>query len=314
MKFWVGVTNYDWYRFHAGRASPEVNFWQPSLRPAFTRAPNGMLFLFKLKSPHDAIAGGGRWVSTQPFPVSVAWELFGEANGADDPFTFARLITGRSDRAAMQQLVTCQMLTEVFYLPKSAWVKQPASFARNIVVGKGYDDVAADGQALLSAVWAARDQAALWEPGVTFDPENKWGTPILTRPRLHQGGFRAQLFDAYGRRCALTGENTLPALDAAHIVPFANASGTHEVSNGLLLRADFHRLFDNGLVTVEPTASADDAAYRIRVSPRISELWFNGKAYYRLDGQPLATVPERAEWRPDPDKLRWHNREVFQAA
>ena len=78
----------------------------------------------------------------------------------------------------------------------------------------------------------------------------------------------------------------------------------HELSNGLLLRTDFHRLFDEGLVTVEPDLS-------IRVSPRIRESYFNGKAYYRLDGQRLR-APSRPEWRPDPDKLRWHNVERFQ--
>jgi putative restriction endonuclease len=312
MKFWVGVTNPAWFRFHEQTQSPEVNFWQPSARSARAGDPGGMFFLFKLKAPYNAIVGGGRWVSTQTFPLGVAWELFGQANGATTPTSFARLLTGAADPVALRREITCQILTDVFYLPQHAWVKQPASFAANIVVGKTYDDAQAEGLELLRAVLGAvpRDGPEL----VVDGEQRKWGEPILTRPRLHQGGFRAQLFDAYGRRCALTGENTLPALDAAHIVPFANASGTHEVSNGLLLRADFHRLFDNGLVTVEPTASADDAAYRIRVSPRISELWFNGKAYYRLDGQPLATVPERAEWRPDPDKLRWHNREVFQAA
>ena len=47
--------------------------------------------------------------------------------------------------------------------------------------------------------------------------------------------------------------------------------------------ADFHRLFDAGLVSVTPDMT-------IRVSPRIREAWFNGKAYYRMDGQPLTVT------------------------
>ena len=61
---------------------------------------------------------------------------------------------------------------------------------------------------------------------------------------------------------------------------------THEISNGLLLRSDFHKLFDIGLVTVTPT-------YRIEVGSRIKEEWFNGKSYYRLHGKTLATLPDR---------------------
>src|SRR3546814_20197591 len=82
----------------------------------------------------------------------------------------------------------------------------------------------------------------------------------------------------------MTGETTLPVLEAAHIQSYAD-EGTHQVSNGLLLRSDFHKLFDAGLVTVEPD-------YRIRISGRIRDLYFNGKAYYRLHGQQLAGLPE----------------------
>lgn len=56
--------------------------------------------------------------------------------------------------------------------------------------------------------------------------------------------------DIYGRRCAVTGEKTLPALDAAHIKPYADG-GEHEAKNGLLLRRDLHSLFDAGYVTVD---------------------------------------------------------------
>jgi len=51
--------------------------------------------------------------------------------------------------------------------------------------------------------------------------------------------------DAYTRRCAITGEKTLPALQAGHIRPHAK-SGPHEIRNGLLLRSDLHNLFDLG--------------------------------------------------------------------
>ena len=91
--------------------------------------------------------------------------------------------------------------------------------------------------------------------------------------------------DAYKRRCAITGESTLPVLEAAHIRPFAK-SGVNEVSNGMLLRSDFHRLFDAGLVTVTPEL-------RVEVSTQIKEQWFNGQPYY-LIGYAL-TAPKGAE-------------------
>jgi putative restriction endonuclease len=95
------------------------------------------------------------------------------------------------------------------------------------------------------------------------------------------------------------------ALEAAHIVPYSG-EGSHEVNNGLLLRADFHRLFDVGLVSVTPDL-------KVKISPRIREEWFNGKAYYRLDDTPLSVVPLQPSLRPDPDRLEWHFRNRFQA-
>ena len=67
--------------------------------------------------------------------------------------------------------------------------------------------------------------------------------------RIGQPQFRADLLHAYGGRCAISGCAEPFALEAAHIVPVA-AGGTHNVNNGLLLRADLHSLFDWGKITV----------------------------------------------------------------
>ncbi|MDE3073629.1 MAG: hypothetical protein KGJ63_12980 [Pseudomonadota bacterium] len=44
MKFWLGVTDNQWYEFVSGRAFDEVNFWQPSARAPFTNLPAGTPF------------------------------------------------------------------------------------------------------------------------------------------------------------------------------------------------------------------------------------------------------------------------------
>ena len=75
--------------------------------------------------------------------------------------------------------------------------------------------------------------------------EVRFGQPQLVKPRLGQGAFRILVTDIYGRRCAVTQERTLPALEAAHIRPYSDG-GEHEAPNGLLLRRDIHSLFDTG--------------------------------------------------------------------
>ncbi len=86
---------------------------------------------------------------------------------------------------------------------------------------------------------------------VVREERARYGEPVLMRPRLGQAAFRVAITYAYERACAVTHEHSLPVLEAAHIVPYAQG-GVHEVSNGLLLRSDLHRLFDLGYVTVTP--------------------------------------------------------------
>jgi putative restriction endonuclease len=122
------------------------------------------------------------------------------------------------------------------------------------------------------------------------------------KPRLGQGAFRVLVTDIYRRRCAITGEPTLPALEAAHIRPYGEG-GEHEANNGLLLRRDIHGLFDAGYVTVLPDL-------RFAVSRLIREEFENGKHYYPLDGQQVE-APADAKQRPDPKSLVWHNEHCF---
>jgi len=110
------------------------------------------------------------------------------------------------------------------------------------------------------------------------------------------------VLDAYGRACAVTGEHSLPALEAAHIKPFADG-GDHAVANGLVLRSDIHRLFDRGYVTV-------DQDHRFVVGTRLRSDFENSRSYYGLRGQMLA-LPSEAAQRPRQDALEWHRQRVF---
>lgn len=83
--------------------------------------------------------------------------------------------------------------------------------------------------------------------------------------RQGQPAFRKALMDAYERRCAVTGCTIDDVLEAAHISPYLG-DHTNHVTNGLLLRADIHTLFDRGLIKVH-----DD--YRITARDDISAIY-----------------------------------------
>ena len=127
----------------------------------------------------------------------------------------------------------------------------------------------------------------------------KYGNAILKKVRLGQGAFRVLVTDAYTRRCSITGEKTLPVLEAAHIKPYSK-SGPHFISNGLLLRSDLHKLFDAGYITITKN-------YKVEVSKRIREEFQNGKEYYQYHGKELAYLPSRPLDRPNEKYIEWHN-------
>lgn len=72
--------------------------------------------------------------------------------------------------------------------------------------------------------------------------DDKWREGQI-RVRQGQSDFRTKLLEAYERRCAVTGTHLEPLLEAAHIVPHAQGTD-YRTSNGLLLRADIHNLYD----------------------------------------------------------------------
>lgn len=151
------------------------------------------------------------------------------------------------------------------------------------------------------------DQSGGGATNVYRATSSAWGeahsAEFLTRARLGQGAFRILVTDAYARRCAITGERTLPVLDAAHIKPFVNA-GPNQIANGLLLRSDLHRLFDLGFMTITPDLS-------VKVSGKIKEKYENGREYYALDGRELVVIPTPARDRPSSQYLEWHNSNIF---
>jgi putative restriction endonuclease len=189
-------------------------------------------------------------------------------------------------------------LTQPFFFDETDWIPVPKSWSPNIVSFKTNDTGEAEGLAL----WDTVSERTTRFPAFAVGPANRFGEPQLVKPRLGQGAFRVLVTDIYGRRCAVTQERTLPALEAAHIRPYSDG-GEHEARNGMLFRRDIHSLFDLGYVTVTPDL-------RFEVSRRIREEFDNGKHYYALHGQRIF-VPDNLGQRPDPGVLSWHNEHCF---
>ena len=298
----VAVTDSDWFEMlRRQRDLSEVNFWAPSHKN-FKALDPGELFLFKLHAPRNVIVGGGIFAYANVLPCSLAWEAFGQANGARSAQEMRKRIVryrpGRTDDRS-DFPIGCRILTQPFFSEEDDWLPVPKSWARNIVSFKTYNTGDDEGLGLWNAV---RDRLNRQPLSSITEQRPPYGEPRPIRPRLGQGAFRVLVTDIYQRRCAVTRERTLPELEAAHIRPYAEG-GDHDARNGLLLGRDIHSLFDAGYETVTPS-------HHFEVSGRIKEEFENGRDYYGLQGE-LIYVPKNAAQKPDTGALSWHNENCF---
>ena len=308
MKLWVAVTDDGWFNYLSARKPDEVNFWQPSGGREFKALQPGEPFLFKLHSPKNYIVGGGFFVRYSPLPCSLAWEAFGDKNGVQDQAEFlARIRKYRSKGTAEEPdpVVGCNILAQPFFFPENAWIPVPPDWAPNIVQGKTYNTSTEAGATLWSAIQNNLMAIERSQKDEVRDEEWYDRPEYLVKGRLGQGAFRILVTDAYQRRCSITGERTLPVLEAAHIKPYAS-SGPNLVQNGLLLRSDLHKLFDIGYLTVTPD-------FRVEVSSSIKEEYDNGKEYYAHHGERLLILPKSDEDKPSRQFLEWHNQNRYVA-
>ncbi len=137
------------------------------------------------------------------------------------------------------------------------------------------------------------------ERGEVFDPKNiadgrKRIIAAVVR-RLGQQAFRRKLLSAYAAQCAMTQCKTPLVLEAAHITPYRGLK-TNAVSNGLLLRADIHTLFDLALISIEPK----------KIVVKVSTL-LEGSEYEALDGRGPA-LPSKTALHPSTAALEYHYR------
>ena len=128
----VAVTDYDWFQALRSREDwPEVNFWAPS-GANFRALQPGELFLFKLHAPLNYIVGGGVFANAMTLPCSLAWEAFGQANGAADLTQMRARILRYRDRGAHERTdfqIGCRVLTQAFFKREDEWLPVPPSWS-----------------------------------------------------------------------------------------------------------------------------------------------------------------------------------------
>lgn len=116
------------------------------------------------------------------------------------------------------------------------------------------------------------------------------------RHRRGQFQFRQMLLKIYKKKCAITGCNAVPVLEAALIIPHTSetVSELYTPGNGLLLRSDIHLLFDLYLITINPDTM------RVLISPELKMTQYEKLADLKLH------LPDQNENHPSRELLKQH--------
>jgi hypothetical protein len=140
--------------------------------------------------------------------------------------------------------------------------------------------------------WSQLSSDSHFKPPDRDSRQRDWINSVLRPGQLR---FRRMLLDNYGSSCCMTGVALEETLEAAHIMPYRGFEFDHP-ENGLLLRADLHRLFDKLLISVNPDT------FKIILSSTLQ----NDPHYSCLDKENI--IFTRKSLRPSKKALRdhWH--------
>jgi putative restriction endonuclease len=132
-----------------------------------------------------------------------------------------------------------------------------------------------------------------------------------------RAAFRREVLSAYEFRCAVTGlglgsvavTKSQGVLDAAHIRP-VEANGVDSVSNGVALTPTLHRLFDQGLFTMEYVDGFLQVLASPRLTPEMVEVKERGVSLALRTGTRLL-LPASPSNQPNRQQVLFHQKHVF---
>lgn len=289
--FAISPTDIKWFDFlKENQLCSFINFWTPT--PWNIKGLNaGDKLYFMLKKPIRKIGGFGEFVEYKNVTPEEAWNEFGYRNGRESKTDFLQSlkkfiskhsirfdtnnIDGASHKIGCIVLKNCEFWDEENYLEPSDF---NISFPNQVVTIKYYNENN-----------IIQDSHNIEKSNFNIVSEPREENKYEVNRRIGQNNFKAKLLKAYNNKCCISGETIPELLEAAHIQNYKNVLSNH-VQNGLLLRVDIHRLFDNNLIYI-------DNDYVIHVSSLIE-----GTYYRQYDGKKL-NLPKASNQYPLLDAL-----------
>lgn len=238
-------TSYDWFRRLSELEVDRVAFWRP--RPGEPKEIGiGEPWYFKQRGAR-LILGFGLYAGCESLTISELYRRYGTSSGfSSEPELRDAIRDAAQDNSY-------ELATTIGNIILDCFTAFPDPVPIDAV---GLADLPVpflylrDGDPIAPYIGGVRPGGAI-EPFELRDPDRAKHVASLRKQRAGQDSFRQLLLGVYGSVCAVSGAQPKEVLQAAHIQPYVDAKSNH-VANGLILRADFHALFDAGLLTFMP--------------------------------------------------------------
>ncbi|NUQ81212.1 MAG: HNH endonuclease [Bacteroidetes bacterium] len=288
--FAISPTDIEWFKFlRTEGLNSEINFWTPTPWNV-SRLASGDKLYFMLKSPIRKIGGYGQFVEYKNMSVNDAWNKYGFKNGCTskqdliDRLDKYKASNSSDERSVTDSEIGCIVLTNAVYYDDDKFLdldNYEIDFSRFIVKIKYYNE---------NDPLEIATESMVKEFELLPTTLEKLKKSRLVTERKGQGNFRAIITTAYSNKCCITNETTPELLEAAHIQPYFDENSNH-VKNGLLLRVDLHKLYDNGLLYI-------DESFKIHISPEVKSEY-----YQKLNGTTIR-LPENINLHPSKEALK----------
>jgi putative restriction endonuclease len=298
--FAVAPTDLDWFQQlrSEGVKGEVINFWTPTPWNISRLQVNDKLY-FMLKSPIRKIGGYGTFVGYKNMKASDAWRAYGRDNGVENLSELISRTDGYKSKNTKKELtidpeIGCILLKDPEFYDDNNFKtdeEEGINFPKQVVKLKYFNKR----EKIIS-----KEKVTTIKVSKSFEliDNNKIKRKQLTqKERKGQAGFRRDILKIYDNSCSVTGVTQKEVLEAAHIQGYVNEE-SNNVQNGICLRVDIHKLFDNGLITI-------DSEYKVLISTMLKST-----EYENLNGKKI-NLPQNKIYYPSAAALENHNKLVF---
>ncbi len=291
----VALTDYNWYfLLKTHKITAEANFWTPTpWKVKKIKSGDNVYFLLKKKYGRS-ICGYGKFVRYEEMSLINTWNLYGTKNGVNNLIEMKSRVEGyvkkNSNTKFLEEshIIGNIILKDIVFIDDELQ-KNPETYGWSVA------DQVVKFKYINDEIFHI-DEKKNNMPFSLVGSDQKEIITINNKVRYGQESFRRLLLKAYSRKCCITGEEEESVLEAAHIQAYISKESNH-VQNGLLFRVDFHRLFDQGLITINED-------FQICVSKKL-----NSDYYRKFNGKQISLPKD--DYKPSLNAIRWHNKNVF---